>query len=394
MKIGYFVGHFPYTNLLNNPDKYQYIKRYNHDGGVAAAYNLTINMEKRGHEIKVFTTSITSVDSVEKHENIKVYRYGTNLKFETVNVSFNLLKKPLKYEVDIAHVHSVNPIAELAALKYAKSKGIPVIVTYHGDPQESFGGLARRVAVNFYIKFLLNKILSDANIIISPSKYFLGNSRFLNKYKDKIVIIPNGVNISDFSVPYAKEECKRIVRLEGNIILFVGRLDQRKGPEVLIKAFVKVVKHIPNAKLVFVGAGPLKAKLDNLSKSLSVNNRVKFAGFIKDYEKPLYYKSADIFVLPSIMNSEIFGIVNLEAMASGTPIIASNIGGIPDVVEDGKEGLLFPPNDPKALAKAIIRLLTDQELRDKISEQASKKVKNFSWEKIAEKTEKIYKQVL
>lgn len=394
MKVGYFVGHFPYKDLLNHPESCHYTTRYNHDGGVAAAFDLAMSVADRGHEISVFTTSITCANETEQNGNITVHRYGTTFKFETVNVSLSLLRKPFEHKVDLVHVHSVNPVAELAALRYVRKRRVPLVVTYHGDPQESFGALARRAAVKLYIEFLLDKVLSSADIIVSPSRIFLNSSRFLGKYEGKIVIVPNGIVLRDFTIPYLKEECKQIVGLEGNIILFVGRLDRRKGPEVLVKAFVEVLRDVPRAKLVIVGTGPLRATLARFSKSLGIDDRVRFAGFIEDGYKPFYYRSADVFVLPSVMSSEIFGIVNLEAMASGTPIIASNIGGIPDVVEDGKEGLLVPPNDPSALARAITGLLMNEELRNRMSQQALRKVGRFSWGKIAEKTEMIYKQLI
>lgn len=115
-------------------------------------------------------------------------------------------------------------------------------------------------------------------------------------------------------------------------------------------------------------------------------------GFVEDGLKPLYYKAADVFILPSTMNTESFGIVNLEAMACGVPIVASNIGGIPDIVKDGENGLLVQPKNTEALANAIIYLLENEDMKKKLGLNGKMKVKNYSWEKIAEKTEAIYVQ--
>jgi Glycosyltransferase len=108
----------------------------------------------------------------------------------------------------------------------------------------------------------------------------------------------------------------------------------------------------------------------------------------------LYYKAADVFCLPSTMSTESFGIVNLEAMACGVPIVASKIGGIPDVVKDGENGLLVPPWDSEALADVIIYLLENEDIREKMGNIGREKVEGYSWARIAEETEKVYKEVL
>ena len=157
---------------------------------------------------------------------------------------------------------------------------------------------------------------------------------------------------------------------------------------------LKILENIPNSKLVFVGSGPMREGLEKQSKKLSVEKYVIFAGFVEEGLKPLYYRATDIFVLPSIMNTESFGIVNLEAMACGVSIVASKIGGIPDVVKDMENGLLVPPKDSNALADAIIYLLENENVRERMGRNGRKKIKNYSWERIAEETEEIYKELI
>ena len=394
MKIGYFITFFPYKDLL---DDVNYYKRYTHAGAETAAYYLALNMAKKGHEVNVFTTSINSKDALEKHENVNIYRYGTNLKIEKSNISLKLFIEPLKHELEIVHAHSpAIPSSDLPGLRYAKKKKMPLIITYHGDTLETFGSFIRRVGVSFYNKYLLEKVLSYAKVIISPSEYYINESRFLGKYRDKIVTIPNGINIEDFDIPYSKEECREKLDLSANenIILFVGNLIDYKGPDILVKAMPEILKSIPNVKLVFVGSGRLRGELEELSKRVDVEKHVKFAGFVKESLKSLYYKASDVFVLPSTMSSESFGIVNLEAMACGIPIVASKIGGIPDVVKESETGLLVPPKNPYVLADAIIYLLENEGVRNKMSKNARKSVEDYSWGKITEETEKIYKEVI
>jgi len=392
MKINYFITHFPYRSKIVD-------EKYTVRGAEAAAENLASYLAEKGHEgheISIFTTSADSKDEIEEHKNIKIYRYGTNLSVASGRFSFGLLKNSVKYPTDLIHTHISVPIGDIAGLRCAKKKKLPLVVTYHGDLEENMGGFARRISVYFYNKFLLDKILSYADVIISPSEYYINESQFLGKYRDKIVVIPNGINIEDFDLHYSKEECREKLDLpiDSRIILFVGTLSPHKGPDVLLKAMPKIIKNIPNTKLVFVGSGRMKEELEALSRRLGLGKYVKFAGFVEESLKPFYYNSADVFCLPSVMKHEIFGIVNLEAMACSVPIVASKIGGVPDVVKNGENGVLVPPKDEEALAEAIIYLLENEEVRRRMGRNGRKKVEDYSWERIAEETEKVYEKVL
>jgi len=387
MKIGYFVTKFPYNQQFND---------YAYGGSSLAAYYLAAQMAKRSHEVNVFTTSINSEDSIEKKDNVTIYRYCTNFRVLTSNISVRMFKKPVDHNVDIIHTHFDIPPGPLAGLRYAKKKKIPFIVTYHGDWVESYGGLIRRVGVAVHNKYLVDQVLSYADTIISPSEYYINGSRFLRKYREKIVVIPNGINLNEFDISYSKEECRIKLGLPLNkkILLFFGYLSPYKGPNALIKAMTNILKNVPDVELVFAGKGVMQAELEILSKKLSIEKNVRFVGFVKDDLKALYYKAADIFVLPSTMSTECFPIANLEAMACGIPIVASNIGGIPDIVKNGENGLLVQPEDTEALAKAIIYLLENEEIRKKMGQDGLKKIIDFSWEIISEQTEKIYNNII
>ena len=388
MQIGYFVAKFPYDRL---DDKHS--EKYAYGGADVAAYNLAISMAHRGHEINVFTTAINSKDSIEKYENIIIQRYGTNFRIFNRNISFKMLVKPIKYDIDIVHVHLDESI--LAALLYAKRKNVPLVVTYHGDMIDTYNGFISKTLVYFYNK-LVTKLLSYADVIISPSECYIDESRFLGKYLDKIVVIPNGINAYEFDISYSKEECRGKIGLPLNnkMVLYLGVIHPHKGPDVLLKAMPKIIKEVPNTELVFVGRETMKKELEMLSKKLGIDKHIKFAGFVEEILKPLYYKAADVFVLPSVMKHESFGIVNLEAMACGIPIVASIIGGVPDVVKDGENGLLVQPKDSNELADAIIYLLENKEEREKMGKNGRGKVKDYSWERIADMTEKIYEGML
>ena len=387
MKIGYFITKFPYD---------QQFVEYSYGGASLVAYYLAIEMAKRGHEIDVFTTSIDSKDSIEKHGNMTVYRYGTNFRVLTSNISFGMFRKPAKHVVDIAHTHFDIPPGPLAGLRYAKRKNVPLVVTYHGDWVEGYGGFIRRAGVFFHNKYLVDKVLSYADVIISPSEYYINESRFLGKYRDKIVVIPNGINSGDFDIGYSKGECRKRLGLplDKKILLFFGYLAPYKGPDVLVNAMSKIIKHVPDTELVFAGKGVMREELERLSKNLGTENNVRFAGFVDNDLKGSYYKAADIFCLPSMMSTECYPLTILEAMACGVPIVASKIGGIPDAVKAGENGLLVQARDSELLADAIIYLLENEDVRERMGKSGRERVKDYSWERIAEETEKVYEKML
>jgi glycosyltransferase involved in cell wall biosynthesis len=393
MRIGYFVGHFPYPNLVNTHD---YIKKYAHGGTEIAAYNLAVNMANRGNLVDVFTTSIDSKSSVELYPNMKIHRHGTSMKIASANPSIKLIYNPLNYDVDIVHAHSPIPYSDLPALLYSKRKKLPFILTYQFDGVETGGSFARNAGVSLYNKLFIHRVLDAADAIIATTKSYAKESPFLRNYLDKIVIIPNGINIGEVTTPLTKEKSREILGLPQNseIILFFGSLVEYKGPDILLKAFKLVKKNVPSAKLIFAGRGHMDNQLKESAKQMNISEDVIFTGFVEDNLKPLYYKAADIFCLPSTTLAESFGIVNLEAMAAGIPIVSSDLGGIPDIVKNGENGLLAQPYDIEMVAEKLLILLKDEDIRRKMGADGKNKVKDYSWKEVASKTEQLYKTMI
>jgi len=385
MKIGFFVGKFPYLRHI-----------LDYGGGEISAYNLAISLAKRGHQLYVFTTSRDWKDSIENMDGMLVRRYGTFLKFLRRNVSPSLTFKPLRHDVDVVHVHvGSSPIELVAALSYAKIKSRPLVATYHGDIIPSQSGLAYQSSVMVY-NFTVKKVLDYADIIVSPSEHYVEESIFLKKYREKIEVIPNGINIENFELCYSKGEARKILGLpiNENIVLFLGVLHPKKGPHVLLRAMRYVSAKYPHVKLVMCGDGIMREKLTELVKRLKISDYVKFTGFVNEHLKLLYYKAADIFVLPSIMTTEVFPLVLLEASASGLPMIVSDLKTFKCIIEDGWNGLFTKRDDYKSLADAIIYLLENEDLRKTMGRNAKEKVKAYSWEKIAEEYEKVYRKLV
>ena len=389
MKISYFVTGFPYKNKPFN-------KKYIGGGTRVVVDNLASVLAQKRHKISIFTTSADSKSEIEEYNGIKVYRYGTNFRVGSGRFSFGLLKNPVKYPTDLIHVHVSVPVSDTAGLRCAKKKNIPLVVTYHGDLQEDIGGFIRKMSIYFYNKYLLDKVLSYADIIISPSEYYINESRFLGKYRDKIAVIPNGINIDDFDIPYSKKECREKLGLpiDKNIVLFIGTLIPYKGANVLVNAMQMITKEVPDTEVVFVGGGGMRGELKMLSKRLGVEKCVKFAGFVKESLKPLYYRAADVFVLPSTLNTEVFPIVLLEASASGLPIVISDLDTFKCIIEDGYNGIITKKEDEKNLADAVIHLLENEDTKEKMGIYGRKRVEDYSWKLIAEETEKVYKECI
>jgi len=387
MKIGYFSSKYPYSYSSPN---------YICGGSVLATQSLVNEISKKGHDINVFTSSQDSKSHFETNGNIEIYRYGTNLNLMSSNISIGLFRESLKNDVDVVHVSFDIPPGPFAGLRYAKKKDIPLVVTYHGDWDASYGSFMRKIGVSITNKLIIDKLLSFADVIISPSKRYLEVSDYLSKYEDKIEVIPNGVYLNEFDINISKRECRSVLNLplEDKIILFFGYLSPYKSPDILLKALKKILENISNVTLVFAGSGVMMKELKRLSIDLGVKENVKFVGFVEKDKKPFYYKAADIFCLPSSRKTESFGIVNLEAMASGIPVVGSNFGGIPDVVKDGENGLLVPPNDIDSLVNALIKLLNNQKERKEMGLNGKNKAKMYSWDNIANETNEIYNKVI
>ncbi|MGH3443220.1 MAG: glycosyltransferase, partial [Nitriliruptorales bacterium] len=173
---------------------------------------------------------------------------------------------------------------------------------------------------------------------------------------------------------------------------FVGRLERRKGLEQLVRAFVRVKRHRPTVRLLVVGDGPERARCQQLLTA-RLRADVLFLGRVDEEDLPRFHASADLYVAPNL-GGESFGIVLLEAMAAGLPVVASDIPGFRSVIRDGVEGRLVPPGNVAALAEAIDALLANPALRDALAEQAATSAERYDWPVVVDDLRRIYQRVL
>ncbi|MBN2098730.1 MAG: glycosyltransferase family 4 protein [Dehalococcoidia bacterium] len=389
MRLGYYITHFPYVGE-GTPSTHDYAC----GGAEWAAYHLAVEIAQRGHEVKVFTASAGHKDDIEYHRGVAVYRYGTSFSVESSSVSMGMLRKPSEHSLDVVHAHFTVPPASYAALWHARRKKTPLIVTYHSEQRAGYGSLVRRVGAMVDNLLVRHSLLPNATSIISPSQHYVDESPFLREHKHKVVSIPNGVNLEDFEIPYTKEECRQRLGLpeDARIVLFMGSLSPQKAPDVLVKALPAVVQSIPNVILLVVGTGAMRQKLEQLARDLDICRSVTFAGLAEYRSRSLYYKASDVFVLPSI--EETFGIVLLEASASCLPMVVSDLPTFRWIIKDGYNGVVVKKGDQSDLARALIRLFSDDQLRTGLGQNARGRVGDYSWPAVAEETERLYLAVL
>jgi glycosyltransferase involved in cell wall biosynthesis len=235
--------------------------------------------------------------------------------------------------------------------------------------------------------------LRQADGIIALTQSEFDYLRELGVEATRITVIPNGVNVSFFHQPSSPEQARHRWHLHGRVVLYVGRLNLwQKGLRYLLEAFA-VIARAREATLVLCGQDQSGAvRLRELGQKLGILPSLRLTGNLEPEELPDLYACADVVVLPSV--TEAFGLVLLEAMAAGKPVVASAVGGVPEVVQDGVNGLLVPPRDSLALANALERVLANDELRSQMSARARDFAAQYSWDKVAHRTVSVYRALL
>ncbi|MFC1940301.1 glycosyltransferase family 4 protein [Chloroflexota bacterium] len=286
-----------------------------------------------------------------------------------------------KENFDIIHLHEpFMPMLCSAVLRFSDAVNIGTFHAWNGKPGYNFG----RPVSTIMLKRRLRKL--DGKIAVSELAKEFASAHVPGYYN----IIPNGIDLEHFhpDVSPIEEFCD-----DKQNILFVGRLERRKGVNYLLKAYLQVRQEVPNLRLIIAGPGTrLRKRYERWIKRHRLED-VVFIGYVPYSELPRYYKTADVFCTPAL-NQESFGIVLLEAMAVGTPIVATNIGGYARVVTHGEEGLLVSPKDSKGLAQALVSLLKDKALRQQMGAKGILTSKEYSWTNVAQRVFDYYIRVL
>lgn len=360
-------------------------------GGVIAHVGaLRRHFESRGHQVRILAP-YSGDDAqmppylVKASGSVQAVPYGGGIARISLSPRiYRRVKRMLKQEqFDVIHLHE--PLSPGLSLMVLRHLGVSprslAVGTFHAYQEASKGyALSRPILAPFF-----NRL--DGHIAVSAAARDYVARHFPADY----ALIPNGIDLKRFGDPQVQPlDAYADGRLN---LLFVGRLEERKGFTYLLRAFARVRAALPETRLLVVGAFTPQdaASFQNTSRALGLEE-VHFIGPVSDGDLPRYYRSCHLFCAPSI-GCESFGLVLLEAMAAGTPVVATDIRGYRAVLAGGRAGKLVPPGDAKALAAAIVQLLRDPAQQEELTLRGKKEVQAYDWHQVTERILQYYRQL-
>ncbi|MCJ7713610.1 glycosyltransferase family 4 protein [Candidatus Bathyarchaeota archaeon] len=374
-------------------------------GGISPhVFFLSKSLAEIGVKVYVVTCDFPGAPAHEVIDGVEVYRIDSyknpspdfaswiylmnmNMQIEAAAIAARIENK-----IDVFHAHDWLVATAGIGLKHVFRK--PLLVTIHSTE------MGRRDGIHTQTEKMIHEteawLTYEAWKVICCSDYMVSHTRWaFGLPEDKLVMVPNGVNPRGYqSIKKGEEKTFRakFALPEEKIVLYVGRLVYEKGIHILVNAAPRILERV-NAKFIIVGSGYMKEQLLDIVKSMNLEHKVLFAGFLEDEILLKLQKYADVSIVPSLF--EPFGIVALEAMAAGSPTVVSDTGGLSEIVDHDLTGVKVYPNDPESLAWGVIKILLDEKYAAYIRKNAYKKIKDkYDWKKIALKTKKIYNSVL
>jgi glycosyltransferase involved in cell wall biosynthesis len=292
-------------------------------------------------------------------------------------------------EFDAIHAHWAIPQGLVASMLKRQYR-LPVLTTTHGSDIN-----ALRLPL---VTRLKRNVLRSSDAVTAVSEQLRQKAITLGAPEERITVLPMGVNTNVFSPDRAAPALHEKLAPDGPLILFVGRLAEVKGAGFLVDAMPQILLAAPRAQLVVVGDGPDRHTLERRVARLGLDANINFIGALANTELPAYYASADVFVGPSVIarggDAESFGIVLAEAMASGCPVVASELDGVADVTGRGQHALLVPPGEPEEIASAVTQLLEDRSLRESLRARALTAVRQrFSHDRLHEEYANLIEEI-
>ncbi|MGH2690903.1 MAG: glycosyltransferase family 4 protein [Actinomycetota bacterium] len=348
-------------------------------GGVQVhVRQLALRLRDQGHEVLVVAPSSARSSDPFLRAAGRPFRIAYNESIAPISPTpraFSVTRETLRsFSPDVVHVHE--PFVPGPAMFAAVSAHVPVVATFHAYADRSlllaaaapalrriWRGLAMRIAVSHAAAEFVSRPMGEG----------------------EIRIVPNGAEVEMF----ASAQPARLP--EGRRILFVNRLDPRKGFRVMVEAFGMLSATHPDALLVVAGDGPERPALRELPAE--ARGRVVMLGNVAHDQLPPYHAASEVFCAPAT-GRESFGIVLVEAMAAGLPVIASDIPGYREVVREGVEGMLVPPGEPAALARVISDVMGDPDAAKRFGEAGRSRAKRYSWDTVAAEIEQIYRDAI
>lgn len=351
-----------------------------HSGGMETHLQNLIRRLAADYAMDVIVANDYPRKQTEKLDGASITRVPSLGTVASMSLTPTLPWELSRCQPDLAHVHMPNPAAAFS-LWLARWKG-PLVVTHHAD-------ILGRPLLHSTVRAFNRNLMGKADRIIVTSRRYLESSAELREYREKCVVIPLGVAKAAFAPCTPRDAAEVRNKFGERLLLAVGRLVPYKGFEYAIRAMLRV-----DATLLIVGVGPLEKQLRGLVEALGLTGKVHLAGKVRDLGP--YYRAARLFVLPSISRAEAFGIVQLEAMAAGLPVVNTDIdSGAPEVSLHGQTGLTVPPANEQALASAMQLLLNSEYQTRKMGEAARRRAETeYSVEKMVARTAQVYQSVL
>jgi glycosyltransferase involved in cell wall biosynthesis len=335
-----------------------------------------------GHRVTVLVTSPTRFTTEAMLGGVRVIKAARLAHVASTPLSLRLPALLHRERPDITHLHFPYPVGEVSQWLCGRSRR--TIITYHSD-------VVKQQTILKLYRPLMQHVLRRADRILVSTPRYLESSPVLQALANRCEVVPYGINRQPFLNSPLEQAALVRQRYPGQrLLLFVGVLRYYKGLQYLLQAMTEV-----DATLLIIGEGPMRPVLQAQARELVLGERIRFLGRLPDEALPAYYRGADMFVLPASERSEAFGLVQLEAMSSGTPVVCTELGtGTSYVNLNQVSGLVVPPRDPDALAKALNSLLNDESLRQRLAAGALARSELFDVERMLGDIERIYREVL
>jgi glycosyltransferase involved in cell wall biosynthesis len=358
MRIAILVEHFPPKGQ---------------GGTEIATYFMAVHLARRGHDVHVIYVLDEGMPYESREKGFSIHRIPL-VRIRILGAFFfwyAVFRAIRKIDPDIVHVQSL--VSGMPALFAKKLLRIPYVVWGQGSDVYLPKG---------FIKWTSRMVMKNAGSAIALTQDM---KRAMQDICDRdVAIVPNGISLAEVpDGPGVRDEADQEKR-----VLYVGRLSPVKGIQYLIRAMKQVHDAIPEARLIIIGDGREREMLKALAGELGIEHSVEFSGEVPHGQVLSLMQQADVFVLPSL--SEGFPMVIVEALACGLPVVASRVGGLPEIITDGTNGFLVEAKDVMALAEKIRLLLQDEQLRKKISADNRELVRKYTWENVVMELEKLY----
>lgn len=393
--------------------------RYKGDPAGSFIHELARHLVNGGHRVCVVAPHYPGAKRCEIIDEVSVYRFKYFMPATQQRLAYGAMYVSAEQQPVVAFQLIPYILSMMnEALKVCKEQNVEIVISFWAFPQGLVCMMIKRLlGLPFVVRLFpvevslsLNKytiaipilklILSNADLVIPNSNYTKNLMRKLQFSVKNVLIVREGVDIKRFNSSISGDEVRLLHNLKDEFLLLtVARLIERKGIKYLVQAMKHILQMHPDTVLIIVGEGPQRSKLTSLTERLDIDKNVIFIGRVSDKDLPHYYAAADAFVLPAIVDSrgdtEGLGVVLLEAMATGKPVIASNVGGIPEVVVDGKTGILVHERDSQTLSKAIIDLIENSDRIQMFGRNARLHVtENFGWTRITKEFEESLRRCL